>query len=716
MFNPLQNTMQPLFGTPSPYGRNGVPQTPNGNSANALVIPEIVQAFQNDPRAQLAIRMMQQGGSTSPVAGGGWAWADGIARALQGVAGGYIQRQRQRSFQQDQQGIMSEVARALSTVDAANAPQAAPQQPAAPLPQMPPQAPPAQAPQMPAQGGLSPDGSPSPEMLAAVLLNAAPVNQSIPGAPYNPVPGVGRQSPAPQPPRQTATPTSFGVGADNAAAGWYAGDRPGASRADGTRRHLGTDMFSRTGAPLTINRPFTVSRPRSGGISGNRVDLTFDDGTVWWPMHLPELPRPGRYEAGTPLLRAGLTGTSGRGTPHIHMQPGNDAARRVDAASYFGLQGANAQQASVSGTSEQPPAPQQSAEFTPYTVQQVTTPEPQMPEMPQAPVLPAAVRSQRGQFGRELLQGQNPYLFSRASQAVDAGMTEDFNAQREAIQRQFEQGQTQYGAGLNDFYGARGDQRQSAYRMREGEQREGYEQERLNRQMGFNREERIGGQQFQRSQQDDQQGWQSSENILDRSATAQNVERTVQGRIESAAARRGNYFQTPQGTRMLETSQAMQRENDAIIQAIEQFAQLNSQTGTGGVINNVPGASSFNRWMSPNLQQMEQITSAIAPRLRQAGSGAMSDRDLENFRRSLPNINNSAQANTEGGQRIIRGMRRINDYEIARLNAQADGRPVEFMREWRAYMNAVSIDRQTTFDEWRASVPQYNAQGQRQQQ
>lgn len=115
-------------------------------------------------------------------------------------------------------------------------------------------------------------------------------------------------------------------------------DRIGASRDGGRRRHLGYDMFDRAGAGLRVPHDVIVSRPRRGGISGNRVLLTDPaTGAQWSPMHLPNFPRLGRYQAGELVLHGGLSGTSGRGTPHIHMQPMNNIARQMNPEQYFGL-------------------------------------------------------------------------------------------------------------------------------------------------------------------------------------------------------------------------------------------------------------------------------------------------------------------------------------------------------------------------------------------
>ena len=78
------------------------------------VIPEITKAYENDPRTKIAQALMQQGGSTAPVAAGKYAWVDGLARALQGVAGGYITKQQQKKFKTREDKYMADMQAALT--------------------------------------------------------------------------------------------------------------------------------------------------------------------------------------------------------------------------------------------------------------------------------------------------------------------------------------------------------------------------------------------------------------------------------------------------------------------------------------------------------------------------------------------------------------------------------------------------------------------------
>ncbi|TXH44513.1 MAG: hypothetical protein E6Q97_32420, partial [Desulfurellales bacterium] len=69
------------------------------------VIPEIAKAFENDPRTRLAQQAIATGTSTAPVAYGKYGWADGLARALQGVVGGYMNKQQLKKYKKEEDDL-----------------------------------------------------------------------------------------------------------------------------------------------------------------------------------------------------------------------------------------------------------------------------------------------------------------------------------------------------------------------------------------------------------------------------------------------------------------------------------------------------------------------------------------------------------------------------------------------------------------------------------
>lgn len=75
----------------------------------------------------------------------------------------------------------------------------------------------------------------------------------------------------------------------------------------------------------------------------------------------------------------------------------------------------------------------------------------------------------------------------------------------------------------------------------------------------------------------------------------------------------------------------------------EQFVDTNKKAGTGGVLGlNFPGGlggvSEIAAPFSEDLAEMQSLTNQMAPALRAPGSGAMSDKDVALFKRSVPNV------------------------------------------------------------------------------
>lgn len=780
---PLRNYYQPA------------PPVPNSNNAQALTIPEIAQAFQNDPRHQLAQRMMETGSSGAPVAAGGWAWADGLARALQGISGGFLDRSARRRALRDQEGVMNDFQGAIGGTDATSgdaankappgnnapyyiSPDTPPQggfqpQPVKPPAVMPPQAPPPAQPAAPPMGvgaSAGPDTGPSPQELAAALVDASPAAGRIPGGPYNPIPGMPQQSEAA--PIPMARP--MGVGARPIPAARAPSLNPTQTAAASTLysefRNIGwTDEGARTMVaqvgretgfdPKHLFGTHTDHNNRAtnvgiasyqGGRNAALMDFMTQHGFVQngrivpsegalraqaqfadqemrsrYPQSAAAVRDPnGSYAQIEPVLSNNYFGWDRAGR-HINARDHlNRMAGYYQAVSHGVAGTATAMQQPAAGPPQAPPAQGASPPVN-YAIQQVETPAPAAVAQPKAPALPAPVESQRMQMGMALLKSGNPYLFQQARTMLDAGMGEQFQARSTAQQQAFDQGQTGYQSQLGDYTSSHSQGRAATYDMRQSERNEGFAQTRQGRDHQFNRDERIGGQQFQHGERQDQnqftdyervQGQQDNVNLhnIDNSAADHRTQMQIEAARATREERRANFLQTPAGARIADAAEQTVRANQTVIDAAQQFLELNEHGATGGASNNVPLVSTLNRINSPMLQQMEALTSRISPLIRQAGSGSMSDRDLENFRRSVPNIQNSADANRENGQRLIAGFRRMNEYETARVQAMAEGNTTTFMRQWQGYARQHSIDDNVSFEQYQASIPTYNAQGQRQ--
>jgi hypothetical protein len=177
-------------------------------SPGGLSIPAIAQAYQNDPRTMLAQNAIKAGTSTAPVAGGKYSYLDALARALQGVTGGLIDRSTQRDYQAQQEKYNSDLKRALEAGE---------------QPPTPPPAPDAAPP--PSDGGQQAPGMAPPQGMPDAPLNApqaAPQPQMPAPTPQGPPPGA-MPSPAPQGPNPAAIAATLGAPGPQGAQAPFAG-------------------------------------------------------------------------------------------------------------------------------------------------------------------------------------------------------------------------------------------------------------------------------------------------------------------------------------------------------------------------------------------------------------------------------------------------------------------------------------------------------------
>lgn len=116
--------------------------------------------------------------------------------------------------------------------------------------------------------------------------------------------------------------------------------------------------------------------------------------------------------------------------------------------------------------------------------------------------------------------------------------------------------------------------------------------------------------------------------------------------------------------------------------AAARFLELNQKQGTGQIFS-VPGISEMYGAFNPNMSEMEALTNRMAPALRAPGSGAMSDKDLATFKKSIPNPNFPGPTNQKLAEGITRGARRQQGY-VAFLEryAQQNGTIIGAQEAW----------------------------------
>ncbi len=71
--------------------------------------------------------------------------------------------------------------------------------------------------------------------------------------------------------------------------------------------------------------------------------------------------------------------------------------------------------------------------------------------------------------------------------------------------------------------------------------------------------------------------------------------------------------------------------------AADQFLDINRRQPTGGIQRSLPLATQIESTWNPDIAALQALNNRMAPGLRQPGSGAMSDKDLSIFQRSIPN-------------------------------------------------------------------------------
>lgn len=122
----------------------------------------------------------------------------------------------------------------------------------------------------------------------------------------------------------------------------------------------------------------------------------------------------------------------------------------------------------------------------------------------------------------------------------------------------------------------------------------------------------------------------------------------------------------------------------------ERFLDINRKAGTGE-LNAIPFVSEVRSVFDPNYAEMMSLTSRMAPNQRQPGSGSSSDKDVQMFKRSVPNTDYPGPANTK---------------IVSRLKEEADlkTRYAEFLDDYVA-QNGTLVGAQTAWNKVLSSKP-----------
>lgn len=117
------------------------------------------------------------------------------------------------------------------------------------------------------------------------------------------------------------------------------------------------------------------------------------------------------------------------------------------------------------------------------------------------------------------------------------------------------------------------------------------------------------------------------------------------------------------------------------------FVELNKSTRTGG-IESLPVIGNALAMVDPKRREMMSLSDKIAPAMRQAGSGAMSDKDVEMYKSATVGTNKLGPTNQAIGGVIDAGTRRQADYSAFMEEwARRNGGLIGAREAWDSYAN-----------------------------
>lgn len=745
------------------------------------VIPEIAKAFENDPRTRIAQTLMQSGANTSPVATGKWAWADGLARALSGVAGGYIQKRNQKKYeeredkyQEDLQaaidGVMNpqgqglvqngelgpetpinDIAAALTGVPQQNSPLAnvATGQPSmqeirsairpstGPLQTIDPNLA-LEAPQTPPTGmGSPPPLSPPPQM--AAMPPAPPPQMPQQPAAAQPVSTLPTYNPAMSVNPELKKIRNYyepfkSFGSAQVSSGY------GVQR--GNETHNGVDVPLPKGTP--IQAPFSgTAYIKENKRGGKQVILRMDDGARFGVAHLDgyNIKDGQRVEAGSVL---GFSGNTGRvrgknGGYHGHFTyVGSDGVRRDPMVALKGAVGAPAaegqQGEGVNIAAAQIPQPPVVMEQAPTLDAAILT-----PPKPQVMQVPDAVQSKRLGIAQRLMQSGNKDLMAIAQGYLNEGLGEQFQADNQRNQQQFDVGLKGYGTELTDYSDSRSGARDNFYQSGRDVKTRNFERERGEDQQAFDAQSQANS--FANEQQMQQAGFAHDKSMAEFNRDAamdmakyqnseewRRMERGIEAQAgtsaDKAAAKISAFYNTPTGAKLFDKMQTELQNANGMLADLQRMSQLADQVPSAGIMG-IPYmdtiiASAGNE----DVAEFNALTSKFTLDKIGGSLGAqISNSDRDFVLRMAPSVKLPAEAN----RRIIAArmavVQRSIEYQNGLMEAIPQGTQQQFISEWQAYVNANSLQKAfggngkmgkyVSFAEWKNSRAKFDANGNR---
>ncbi|MDO9334929.1 MAG: hypothetical protein Q7T61_00880 [Caulobacter sp.] len=126
----------------------------------------------------------------------------------------------------------------------------------------------------------------------------------------------------------------------------------------------------------------------------------------------------------------------------------------------------------------------------------------------------------------------------------------------------------------------------------------------------------------------------------------------------------------------------------ALAQDANRFVSLNESVSTGGIDDWGP-VGAVTSVFDPKKSEMRAIQSKLAPSMREAGSGAMSDKDVAMYQASTVSIDKPGKANQSLARVVDAGAKRQGDY-VAFLDEWIKNKKTTIgaSEAWLSYANA----------------------------
>ena len=330
--------------------------------------------------------------------------------------------------------------------------------------------------------------------------------------------------------------------------------------------------------------------------------------------------------------------------------------------------------------------------------------------LPEKPKAEDAVQSRRLRLAEQLIGARNPFFFDDARAMLEAGMAEQNTNDEEATKRKQSLTDTEYQAGLTRYAQQQQDLRQDTLNARNSVREDTNSARQASR-----------GYSYQNALDTSQRAFQASENAKSRAQEQAQFEQTMKlerekidaSRLtqqEKAEAKKQAFLTNPTGWKITNDALGRINSNAGAIATLDAFAQRQAQTRTGGLIRgNAPGLVS---WGDSDLQVLDSLSNLLVLTKTGDMKGALSDKDVLFLTKVVPSIRQTKSANNDIIRHARNLLQRANDFEQARLEAFAQGDQVNFSKEWSAYSSSVDSNGEyTSFDEWKAKRPKFDASG-----